>query len=181
MDWLKNFSDNYANAVTAVAATVALATAVITLLYLRREFRAKYRPYVVPLMNIETIEVEPGKTEFHINIQPTNVGPHPCKIKVSSIELQIGDELFITPSHDLWTLIGAQGVGYRFAAGHINQIGIQNIRDARYTKNRVEIRFRLHSRSIEDEHEEMQPFLYELELRGPQPSIIYRPDLINNR
>lgn len=178
MEWLKDFSSNYANAVTAFVAVGAFFLAWRTLAYLKREYKAKYRPYVVPVVTVAPFEPEPGHTEFHILIQPVNVGPHPCYIRVSAVRLRIGDEKFDTPNQDEWILIGTNGLGFNFRAGHITQIGIQNIREARYTQNRVEVSFDLQMRSMENENASIKKFLYELEVRGPTPSVVYRPDLI---
>jgi hypothetical protein len=179
MEWLKAFSDDYANAVTAFVAVGALFLAWRTLAYLKREYQAKYRPYVVPTVTVAPFDPEPGNTEFHILIQPVNVGPHPCYIRVTAIRLTIGDEHFDTPHQDEWILIGTNGLGFNFPAGHIKQMGIQNIREARYRQNRVELSFDLQTRSMENEYASTKKFLYELEVRGPTPSIVYRPDLID--
>ena len=53
MDWLKAFSTDYANAVTAMAACGALVLAAMTLWFLKREYSSKYRPYVFPVVHVE--------------------------------------------------------------------------------------------------------------------------------
>ena len=178
MEWLKEFSNNYANAVTAFAALGALFLAWRTLAYLKREYLAKYRPYVVPLVAVSPVQVEGGGTNFHVVIQPANVGPHPCKIKVTEIVLRIGDEVF--PAHQLhdWTLIGTNGISFNIDGGYISHMGVQYIREARYRQNRVELTFALQTRSIEDKNESLDRFLYEVEVRGTVPTVVYRPDLL---
>lgn len=178
MEWLKDFSNNYANAVTAFAAIGAFLLAWRTLAYLKREYLAKYRPYVVPMVTAAPVQVEGGGTKFHVIIQPVNVGPHPCNIKISEIRLQIGDEVFPGSAQHDWILIGTNGLGFNFDGGFISNFGIQSIREARYSQNRVEITFTLHMRSMENKNESSKKFLYEIEVRGETPSVVYRPDLL---
>lgn len=178
MEWLKDFSNNYANAVTALAAVGAFLLAWRTLAYLKREYLAKYRPYVVPLVTVAPVQVEGGGNKFHVVIQPVNVGPHPCNIKVSEILLRIGDEVFPGWAQHGWTLIGTNGLGFNFDGGFISPLGIQYIREARYSQNRVELMFTLHMRSMEDKNESLKKFLYEIEVRGDVPTVVYRPDLL---
>lgn len=178
MEWLKCFSNSYANAVTAFAAVGAFLLAWRTLAYLKREYLAKYRPYVVPMVTVAPFQMEGGGTKFHVIIQPVNVGPHPCNIKISEILLKIGDEAFPGSGQHEWVLIGTNGLGFNFDGGHINTLGIQSIREARYRQNRVELTFTLHMRSMENKNESSQKFLYEIEVRGETPSVVYRPDLL---
>ena len=56
MDLLKIFSADYANAVTAITALGAVLLAGVTLWFLKREYSAKYRPYVVPVVDAEKIQ-----------------------------------------------------------------------------------------------------------------------------
>ncbi|MFJ5297434.1 hypothetical protein ACIQAL_13025 [Pseudomonas sp. NPDC088368] len=178
MEWLKDFSNNYANAVTAFAAIGAFVLAWRTLAYLKREYLAKYRPYVVPLVTAVPVQMDAGDTKFHVVIQPVNVGPHPCNIKVSEIRLRIGDESFPGSDQHDWVLIGTNGLGFNFDGGFITQVGIQHIREARYSQNRVELTFTLGMRSMENKNESTKKFLYEIEVRGEFPTVVYRPDLI---
>lgn len=177
MEWLKAFSSDYANAVTALVAVGAFTLAWRTLLYLKREYRAKYRPYLVPVVTVSSFEPEPGRTEFHLFIQPVNVGPHPCHVRLTSILLTIGDDKFPSQDQEHWHLIGGTA-NYTFEAGHINQFGVQQIRDARYSQNRVELSFNLHMQSTDGEHSSIQKCLYVVEVRGPMPTVAYRPDLL---
>ena len=72
MDWLKTFSTDYANGVTAVTALGAVILAGVTLWFLKREFSAKYRPYVVPVVDAEKMQESLGCVA---SIVPRNVGP----------------------------------------------------------------------------------------------------------
>jgi len=65
---------------------------------------------------------------------PRNVGPHPCKIKLSNIALHIGDETYETPNTKEWILLAPQGIGIQIPAGNVNDIGVSAIREGRYKK-----------------------------------------------
>ena len=177
MEWLKTFSTDYANAVTAFVAILALLITSFTLLYLRREYRAKYRPYVVPVVNVEPYEIEPGKIVYVTSVRPLNIGPHPCYIKLKSLQLQIGDELHETPSGQAWSLIGPNGAAYTFPVGHINEHGIEMVRSNRYRQNRIEVRFQLHAKSVDDEDVQIQQFIFEIEVKDV-PIAVSRPEWV---
>jgi hypothetical protein len=173
---LKDFSTYYANAVTAAVALLALLLTAGTLYYLRREYRAKYRPAVMPLVVVETVVRDPEQMTYVASIQARNVGIHPCKIKLTSVQLSIGDEIHPTPDAGAWSLCGVQGIGHSFPAGYIAQLGIDNIRQGRYRKNWVEVRFNLHSKSIDDGYETSQLCVFEIEMRGDAPVVLYIPN-----
>jgi hypothetical protein len=106
MCWLKEFSADYANAVTAIAALGALVLTAITLWFLKREYSAKYRPYIVPVVGVAKMQDSIG---FSLSIIPRNVGPHPCLFRLSQIKLHVGDETFETPDTKEWMLFGDTG------------------------------------------------------------------------
>jgi len=175
MEWLRCFSDHYANAVTAAAAIAALVLTFFTLLFLRREYRAKYRPYVTARLYIQPFNKDLPDWAYDIFIRPKNVGPHPCRIKISGIELDIGNETFTTGSLSKWTLIGSHDEMYGFPAGHINALGVEQVRSDFYPEgmNKVLLRFTLHSISIENEHETAESFLFQIDLAGEKPIPVY--------
>lgn len=173
MDFLKTFSNDYANAITAFAALGAFILATITLWYLKREYSSKYRPYVFPVVYAQPITDSLGCT---VSIAPRNVGPHPCKIKLSKISLHIGDESYQTPDNKEWILLAPQGVEVQMPAGYISDVGVKNIREGRYRKNRVEISFIMTSTSIENKFEESKSFAYEINLQGETPQAFFRPE-----
>lgn len=173
MDWLKVFSADYANAVTAVAACGALVLASITLWYLKREYTSKYRPYVFPIVHVEPI---PEKLGCVVSLIPRNIGPHPCKIKLSKINLHIGDESFETPDTKEWILLAPQGVGVQMPAGHVNDNGVTKIREGRYRKNRIEVSFVMRTISVEGKYEEVKSFAYEIDVLGERPQALFRPE-----
>jgi hypothetical protein len=173
MEWLKTFSTDYANGVTAFAAVCALLFTLITLWYLKREYSSKYRPYVIPVVHAEQISDKLGCV---VTILPTNIGSHPCKVKLSEIKLTIGDEAYNTPETRDWLTIAPHGVSTQMPAGHVNEKGVKNIREGRYKKNRIELSFLMKTISIEDKFEESRTFIYEINVLGEKPLSLFRPE-----
>jgi hypothetical protein len=176
MDWvncIKTFSADYANAVTALTALGALILAGVTLWFLKREFSAKYRPYVIPIVDVEKIQESLG---CMVSIVPRNVGPHPCRFKLTKIRLHIGDETYETPDIKEWMLLAPQGVGLRMPAGHVNDAGVKKIREARYKNNHIEVSFTMHTTSIENKFNESKSFCYEINVLGETPQALFRPE-----
>lgn len=173
MCWLKDFSTNYANAVTAITALGAVVLAGITLWFLKREYSAKYRPYVVPVVNVEKIQNSIGCL---MSIVPKNVGPNPCLFRLSQIKLHVGDETFETPDMKEWMLLGTQGAGVQMPAGHVSEIGVTKIREARYKTNRIELAFILHTTSIEKKFTESKAISYEINVLGDTPQALFRSE-----
>ena len=168
----KRFSDDYAKGVSALAAVVVLLIAVGTFWYITREFAQKYRPYVVAQVVTEPIA---GSKAFVVFIVPRNVGEHPCEFMLTNIRLHIGDETYETPNFDDWMLLAPKGVEISVPVGNVNEIGITRVREARYKSNRIEIRFDLHIRSIEQKFEEAKTINYEINVLTEVPVVVTRP------
>jgi hypothetical protein len=132
------FSKEYAAGVTAVVGFLGFILAVATLLFLYRDYSLKYRPYVVPGVTPEQIQ---DSKAVNVLIKPNNVGSYPCYIKITNIRFRVGDEEYQTPDMPAWQLLGpTQGrVGIAMPAGHVNELGVQKIREARYKVNRTRI------------------------------------------
>ena len=177
MDLLKIFSADYANAVTAITALGAVLLAGVTLWFLKREYSAKYRPYVVPVVDAEKIQDSLGCVA---SIVPRNVGPHPCLFKLTKIRIHVGDETYETPDMKEWMLVAPTGVGIRMPAGSVNETGVKQIREARYKKNRVEVTFTLHTTSIEKKFNESKSFCYEINVLGENPQALFRPEWVQS-
>lgn len=173
MCWLKVFSGEYANGISAIASTIALAFAIATLWFLKREYKNKYRPYVVPAVIVIPIANTP---DFAVNVVPRNVGPHPCEFMLQNIKLCIGDEIYETPSFQEWVLIAPQGMEIHVPVGRVNEVGIRNVREARYQRNRIEISFTIQTRSAEKKYEESKSIDYEINVLGEIPFVSFRPD-----
>lgn len=177
LEQLKAFSNDYAKGVSAIAALGALILGLITLWFLKREFAHKYRPYVqAVIMHLPV----PNSKAFGVTIVPRNIGSYPCEIRLTNICLRIGDENYGTPDLSEWLLVSpqahTQNLMVSVPAGHVNELGIQHIRDARYKTNRIEVAFVLHTRSIEKKYEEKKMISYEINVQGDAPVILFRPD-----
>jgi hypothetical protein len=170
---LKSFSADCANAVSAIAAAGTLLLAAFTLWFLYREYRNKYRPYVV--VGILPVAIT-GTGDFEIVAVPRNVGPHPCEFKLLDIRLHIGDETYETPAFKEWMLIAPQGMEVRVPVGRLNQLGIARVREARYKSNRIEVAFKLAMRSTEGRLESAKVVTYEVFVHGEVPFAAIRPE-----
>ena len=177
MEWLKCFSDDYANAVTAFAALGTLVLALVTLLYLKREYSAKFQPYVVPVVHAEPI---PDALGCVLSIQPCNIGSHPCKAKILDTKLRIGDEEHGTPDDQDWLLLAPSGIGVIKPAGHVNQLGVTKIREGRYRSNRIELTFKLETASTVGSFSESKNYAYEINVLGEKPQALFRPEWISS-
>lgn len=177
MEWLASFSSDYANAVIAIAASIAVLLAAVTLWYLRREYYFKFRPYVFPNVHIEPSQENLG---FYVSIIPHNHGSFPCKIKLSEIRLCIGDEIYPTPDNQDWIFLG-QGINIQIPAGSVNETGITKVREGRYRENRIEISFVLNTISFEDKFEEQKRFSYEINVLNQNPQLTFRPEWIREK
>ena len=173
MEILETFSTKYANGVTALMAVCTLLLAVLTLWYLKREFTKKFRPYVIPVVQVEPIHNQEGCI---VSIAPTNVGSHPCIAKFKEIFLHIGDESHSTPETKEWILLAPHGVGVLIPAGHVNETGVTKIKEGRYKKNRIELSFIMCTCSTEREFEKSESFSYEINVLGERPMALFRPE-----
>ena len=173
MTQLKLFSADYANGVSAIAATLALLLALATLWFLKREYKNKYRPYVVPVVVIIPVV---NSSDLAVNVIPKNVGPHPCEFMLRDIKLHVGDETYETPNFKEWVLIAPQGMEVHVPVGRVNEVGINNVREARYKANRIEITFTLQMRSADKKYEQSKSIAYEINVQGEAPFVAFRPD-----
>jgi hypothetical protein len=172
MDLIKSFSADYANAVTAFCAVGSLILTLSTLLYIRREYRNKYRPYV--FANVLTEPIHSGG--FSIFVIPHNVGSHPCEVRIKDLRLHIGDEIHDTPSMNEWVLVAHQVLGIKFPGGHVNPSGIQSIREGRFRSNRIEVSFNISERSMDGDFLKTKSISYEINVQGETPSVVFRPE-----
>lgn len=172
MDLIKSFSSDYANAVTALSAIGSFVLTLATLLYIRREYKNKYRPYV--FANVLTEPIQSGG--FNVFVIPHNVGSHPCEIQIADLHLHIGDETHDTPSMKEWVLAAHQVLGIKFPAGHVNSTGIQNVREGRFKSNRIEVSFSISERSMDGDFLKTKSISYEINVQGDTPSVVFRPE-----
>lgn len=174
MQCINTSQTDYAKWIAAGAACGMLILTSLTLWYLKREFTSKFRPYVIPVVHVEPI---PEKLGCTVSIIPSNVGAHPCKVKLTNIRLHVGDETYDTPDTKDWLLIPPQGqTTIQMPAGHVNEIGVKNIREVRYKQNRIEISFIMTATSWEGKYEKSESFTYEIDVRGEKPQALFRPE-----
>jgi hypothetical protein len=174
MDWLRLAIAAYAPGISALAAIGALSLAAMTLWYLRRDHESKYRPYIWG-----GIQTEPfiDKLGFGITILPKNLGSHPCNVRVSKISLTIGDETHVTPDHKDWLLLAPSGMAIHLPAGHVNETGVTNVREARYRQNRIEISFHIEAASVDKRFRSSRSFIYDIDVRGEKPVELFRTNV----
>ncbi len=173
MEWLKAFSADYGSGITAIAALGILVLALASLWYLRREYAAKYRPYVVPMVHVEPIAERLGCL---VSIAPANVGNHPCQVKLTNIRLHVGDHTMRPPGTKEWVLLAPHGGGFRMPAGEVDEAGVMNIREQRFRLNRIELAFVLTTAAVDGRYETPTTFIYEIDVRGERPQALLRPD-----
>ena len=173
MELFQTFSTDYASGVTELVSLVALILTAVTLWFLKKEFSARYRPYVVPVVEAPVTQDGSG---FGVVIVPSNVGPHPCLFRLTRIRLNIGDEEHTTPDMKESMLLGPQGARVRMPAGRVNKTGITRIREARYQTNRIVVSFILHTSSTERKFRESRRFSYEINVLGETPKVFSRPE-----
>jgi hypothetical protein len=167
---LRSFSLNYAAGISACISAIALFIGVVTLLYLRGEFTRKYQPYV----NATPVIVRIGEEKrFQIDLVPRNVGSYPCEVRIVKSDLQVGDEVYENPDLKDWVLLPpyVSGTEIRVPFGHINPLGIQKIREARYKVNRVEVHFTLLARSLDKGFSNEKRFGYEIDVLTDTPFV----------
>ena len=124
-----------------------------------------------------TLKSEAG---FSIIILPHNIGAFPNKVKLKNIDLKIGDEVYTTPETKTWVHLPPSDVFIGIPAGHVNGKGITKIREGRYKVNRIEISFTMEIASFDDRYNEKQLFVYEVDVRGDDPFVFFRPEWIKN-
>lgn len=173
LEYLKIFSNDYANGITSLSAFGALILSIVTLIYLKKDFFLKYKPYVLPLVHIEKFR---NSLDCFLTIVPKNVGASPCEFKLTDIKLIIGDEEYDTPSSKEWSLLGPGGGHIGMPAGRINEIGITRIRNNNYRSNRIELQFILQTKSTHGHFKQSEEFTYEINVLSDEPQVLFRSE-----
>ena len=94
----------------------------------------------------------------------------------SNIRLHIGDETYETPDFKEWVLVASQVMEVQVPIGHINQLGIQQVREARYKTNRIEVCFSLTTRATDKRFTTNKAFSYDISVQGEVPVVQFRPE-----
>jgi len=109
-----------------------------------RDYLEKTRPYVE--VELETVIDEKSKNWTFL-AKVLNKGQYPVYTKISKALLTVGDEKYPTPADKEFTIFpGEEKV--KIPVGSIYEKGRKNIREAKYTKNTVELELEVFSRKI---------------------------------
>lgn len=125
--------------ITSIAALVALIGVVIAY----REYNEKTRPYLD--ITLKT-EVNQGKWFFLTII--SNKGQYPVYSKITNALLTIGDEKYPTIVDKEFVIFPGENEDTLIPVGNINEIGRKKIREAKFTKNIVELLVEVSSRKL---------------------------------
>lgn len=139
LETMKTISTDYGNILLA-------AIAISALLYAKKEYKIKNRPFIS--CAIKAIQSLPPEGSIHFIATLLNSGNCPAHINIESIKLNIGDETHPTEiKRDFHIPVSG---GLEFSVGHINKTGISNYKEGRYKKNRIEILLVLTAHSVYD-------------------------------
>lgn len=125
--------------ITCIAALIALISVVIAY----REYNEKTRPYLD--IKIKT-EINQGKWNFLTII--SNKGQYPVYSRITNALLTIGDEKYPTIVDKEVVIFPGENEEMLIPIGHINDVGRKKIREAKYTKNIVELFVEVSSRKL---------------------------------
>ncbi len=138
LNLLKNINDNYSQLILVFLAIMSVSFAY-------NEVILKRRPYVLPELAAEQNE----KGEWHFIVALVNKGEKPGIAHISKAILKVGDDKYPT-LFDLNTVLAPNERVKLFPIGHINQFGIENIKQAKFSSNTVEIYLEIESKAIGD-------------------------------
>ncbi len=124
---------------TSIAALIALIGVAIAY----KEYSEKTRPYLD--IKLKT-EINQGKWNFLTII--SNKGQYPVYSKITNALLTIGDEKYPTVVDKEVVIFPSEDEEILIPVGHINETGRKKIREAKYTKNVVELFVEVSSRKL---------------------------------
>jgi len=128
--------------IAAISALIALIGVAIAY----REYSEKTRPYLD--VKLKT-EINQGNWIFLTVL--SNKGQYPVYSKITKALLTIGDEKYPTIVDQETVIFPSEDEEIVIPVGHINEIGRKKIRDAKYTKNIVELLVEVSSRKLKQE------------------------------
>lgn len=140
--------------------------ALLSLFLVYREYISKRRPYIFPEIKFENLN---NNWYFHFILK--NSGSYPAQVKVNKAQLKIGDEIY--PTEFTSEMLVQNGeINKLLPIGHINIIGRENIINNRYSVNRVEIEFKISSKSIGDKkYKYHTSVIYGVDVSGNTPIV----------
>lgn len=128
--------------ITSIAAMIALVGVAIAY----KEYSEKTRPYLD--VKLKT-EIKQGNWYFLTVL--SNKGQYPVYSKITKALLTIGDEKYPTIVDQEVVIFPSEDEKIMIPIGHINEIGRKKIREAKYTKNIVELLVEVSSRKLKQE------------------------------
>lgn len=134
------FNGSFPEWITAIAAVVTLMGVAIAYI----DYREKTRPYID--VAIQT-QLDQGRWSFLTKI--SNKGQYPVYSKITNAMLIIGDEKYPTIIDKEWVLFPNESEDVLVPVGNINEIGRKKIREAKYTKNVVELHIDVSSKKTQ--------------------------------
>lgn len=129
--------------VTAFAALLTIAG----VFFARKEYVERTRPYVD--VEYETLVDEDSKT-WNFLVVAINRGQYPIYSKITKALLIVGDEKYPTIVDQEVVLFPGDDKKIKIPVGNINQLGRKKIREAKYTKNIVELQVEVSSRKLKE-------------------------------
>lgn len=158
--WL-NTNQGIAQWMTALVALGAL-------LYARKEFILKRRPFIdIDILIAKNPNATIGGWFFYANIE--NKGTYPGQAKIRKTVMRVGDEVY--PSDVKQSFLVSPGESKKSALiGSINNLGINKIIGHEYRRNRVEIEIIVESAEInEKKMKYLTRVVYGVDVSGAQP------------
>ena len=125
--------------ITSMAALIALIGVAIAY----KEYSEKTRPHLD--IKLKT-EINQGNWNFLTVL--SNKGQYPVYSKITKALLTIGDEKYPTIVDQEVVIFPSEDEEIMIPIGHINEIGRKKIREAKYTKNIVELLVEVSSRKL---------------------------------
>ena len=160
LELLRDFNDNYSQ-------TTLVVIALISAIFVYKEFVLHRRPYVVPEINFR-----PEGNDWFFDIVLVNKGERPGIAKITRAVLTIGDETYPTVFEVPNIVLSPQERKTLAPIGHIKESGRKKVIGHEYQKNRVEIEIEIMSRAIgEKEFPYRTEAVYGVDVTGTAPVI----------
>lgn len=127
-------------AIAAIAALIGVAIGFV-------EYREKTRPYID--VELQT-EINTNSKIWMFSTLILNKGQYPVFSKITRALLVVGDEKFPTIVDTEVVIFPGDDKKIQIPVGHITEIGRKKIREAKYTKNVVELDIEVSSRKLRE-------------------------------
>jgi len=131
--------------ITAVAAFIALVGVAIAYF----DHKERTRPYTD--VELQT-EINPDLKTWSFSTLILNKGQYPIFSRITKALLVIGDDKYPTIVDSEVVIFPGDDKKIQIPVGHINETGRKKIREAKYTKNVVELEVEVSSRKIREKN-----------------------------